>query len=100
MEQALIEMAKQIAKLQEENDKLKKLVSKPKRKKKIEKVDPEYERNERVKRWIEVQYQKGFDEVLKDKDIQERLTQIKKFKPTFIPINNCRDFRPDSNTNE
>lgn len=92
MEQALIEMAIQIAKLKEENEKLKLLSLKPVRKKKI---DPESERMERVNRWVSVQYKKGFDEqMIGGKD---RLTQIKLHRPTFIPINNNMEFYGQGN---
>ncbi|WP_313418764.1 hypothetical protein [Sphingobacterium multivorum] len=83
MEQALIEMAIQIAKLKEENEKLKLLSSKPTRKKKI---DPS---TERVNRWVSVQYQRGFDEALKE--CKDRLTQINVHRPVFIPINDCME---------
>ncbi len=86
MEQALIEMAIQIAKLKEENEKLKLQSSKPTRKKR---VDPNAERTERVNRWVSVQYQKGFDEAVKES--KDRLTQINIHRPTFIPINDCME---------
>lgn len=95
MEQALIELAKQIAKLQEENDTLKLKISKPTRKKKV-KIDVELERMERVSRWVSIQYSKGFNEVVKKN--KERLTQIRIDHPAFIPINDCMDNWPNSNT--
>lgn len=95
MEQALIELAKQIAKLQEENDTLKLKISKPTRKKKV-KIDVESERSERVKRWVSIQYHKGFEEEVKKNN--ERLTQIRIDSPAFIPINDCMNHWPNSNT--
>jgi len=99
MEQALIEMAKQIAKLQEENEKLKKQSSKNKLKSKSKdsnknKIDPEAERFERVSNWVKNQYQKGFDAALNSNENKKRLTQIRKIHPAFIPVNNCMESWP------
>lgn len=98
MQRALIEMAKQIAKLQEENDELKLQISKPARKEEI-KVDPEVERFQRVTRWVATQYQRGFDEALRNEENKDRLAQIREDNPVFIPLNDCMDFWPSSNTN-
>lgn len=88
MEQALIEMAKQIAKLQAENEKLKSSVKdSSKRKSKSRKIIDE--REERARHWAAQQYERLWNEALeKNKD---RIAAIRVHNPTFMPINDCMD---------
>jgi len=92
MEQALIEMAKQIAKLQEENERLKHQITKPTRR--SVKINPEQERHDRVSRWVLTQYEKGWSEVQNKKENVARIAKIRKHKPAYIPKNDCMDYWP------
>ena len=92
----MLNMAKEIVRLHEENERLKRQYGKNKRSKK---VDPNYEKNERARKWTEGQYRKAWNTELEEQ--RERLTQIKVHRPQFIPINDCMDFYgQESNTNK
>lgn len=88
MSQAIIEMAKQIAKLQAENEEIKARLQKTKKVKRPSKQERE---RSSARMWAERQYEKLWKKALQREDIRERLEEVRQERPDFTLENDCME---------
>lgn len=88
MSQAIIEMAKQIAKLQAENEEIKARLQKTKKVRRPSKKERE---RDSARIWAERQYQRLWEEALQREDIRERLEEVRQERPDFTLENDCME---------
>lgn len=88
MSQAIIEMAKQIAKLQAENEEIKARLQKTKKARRPSKKERE---RDSARIWAERQYERLWEEALQRGDVKERIEEVKKDRPDFELNNDCME---------